>query len=89
MGNEHQWDGVDRRDSWNQHEKLVLNHITESKIEINNIKNDLNNIKITLAEFRIELKQIVSSSASRTSGIISVAVSVVSGLIMYFLIGKA
>lgn len=88
MGNEN-WDGINRRhEGWNQYEKLVLNHITESKAEIKDIKADVSNIQITLAGFKVELKQIISSSATRTSSYISLAISVISGVVLYFLIGK-
>lgn len=93
MGNEQpHWDGSTERrniEGWSQYEKLVLNHISESKSEIKDIKEDVNEIKVTLAEFKVELKQSISSSATRTSGIVSIAISVVSGIIMYFLTGKA
>ena len=89
MGNEN-WDGIDRRQDadWLQYKQKVLSDINDTKQDIKDIKTDVTAIKLTLAEFKVELKQIISSSATRTSSYVSLAISVISGVILYFLIGK-
>jgi hypothetical protein len=44
-------------------------------------------MQVGFAEMRVEVKQIVSSSATKTSGIVSVIVSVISGAILFFVTG--
>ena len=82
------WDGVtERRGSadWLQDKQWVLSDIKETKADVSDVKKDVTDIKIGLAELRIELKQIVSQSASRTSTWVSLVVSVISGIIVYFM----
>lgn len=81
------WDGIERRDStdWLHYKQKVLSDIKETKDDVADMKDDVTDIKIGLAELRVELKQIVSQSATRTSTWVSLLVSVISGIIVYFM----
>lgn len=82
------WDGTERRETdWLQYKQKVLSDIKETKDDVAGIKDDVTDIKITLAELRLELKQIVGKSAAATSTWVSLAVSVISGIIVYVLTG--
>lgn len=83
------WDGTERRDStdWLQYKQKVLSDIKETKDDVADMKDDVTDIKISLAELRVELKQIVGKSASITSTWVSLIVSVISGVIVYFMTG--
>lgn len=84
------WDGItERRDStdWLQYKQKVLSDIKDTKDDVADMKDDVTDIKIGLAELRIELKQIVGKSAATTSTWVSLLVSVISGVIVYFMTG--
>lgn len=85
------WDGTTERridTDWLQNKQKVLSDIKDTKDDVKDIKEDVTDIKITLAELRLEIKQVVSKSATTTSSWISLAVSVVSGVIIYFITGQ-
>ena len=42
-------------------------------------------MKITLAEMRVEIKQIVSKSATTTSSIVSTIISIASGVVIFMI----
>ena len=90
MGTANQeWDGLDRRQAtgWDRYEIKVLSDIKNIQDEVGGIKKDMSSMQVGFAEMRIEVKQIVSSSATKTSGIVSVIVSVISGAILFFVTG--
>lgn len=90
MGTANQeWDGYDRRHAtgWDRYEVKVLSDIKNVQEEVGEIKKDMSKMQVAFAEMKVEVKQIVSSSATRTSGIVSIIVSVVSGVIMYLVTG--
>lgn len=90
MGTANQeWDGHDRRQmtGWDRYEIKVLSDIKNIQEEVVGIKKDMSNMQIGFAEMKMEVKQIVGASATKTSGVVSVIVSVVSGIIMFFVTG--
>lgn len=90
MGTANQeWDGPDRRQAtgWDRYEIKVLSDIKNIQDEVGGIKKDMSSMQVGFAEMRVEVKQIVSSSATKTSGIVSVIVSVISGAILFFVTG--
>ena len=90
MGTANQeWDGVDRRHltGWDRYELKVLSDIKNIQDEVKDVKDDVSQMQVAFAEMKVELKQIVGSSATRTSGVVSVIVSVISGVIMFLITG--
>ena len=90
MGTANQeWDGVDRRHAtgWDRYEMKVLSDINNIQAEVKDVKEDMSKMQIAFAEMKVEVKQIVGASATKTSGIVSVLVSVVSGIILFALTG--
>lgn len=90
MGTANQeWDGPDRRQAtgWDRYEIKVLSDIKSIQEEVGEIKKDMSNMQIGFAEMKMEVKQIVGASATKTSGVVSVIVSVISGVIMFFVTG--
>ena len=90
MGTANQeWDGPDRRQAtgWDRYEIKVLSDIKSIQEEVGGIKKDMANMQIGFAEMKMEVKQIVGASATKTSGVVSVIVSVISGVIMFFVTG--
>ncbi len=90
MGTANQeWDGSDRRhpNGWDRYEMKVLSDIKNIQDEVKDVKEDVSKMQIAFAEMKVELKQIVGASATRTSGIVSVVVSVISGVIMFVVTG--
>ena len=91
MGTANQeWDGYDRRytTGWDRYEVKVLSDIKNIQEEVGDIKKDMSNMQIAFAEMKMEVKQIVSASATKTSSVVSIVVSVVSGVIMYLVTGS-
>ena len=84
-----EWDGTDRRHAtgWDRYEIKVLSDIKNMQEEVKDVREDVGKIQVAFAEMKVELKQIVGASAARTSGIVSVLVSVVSGAIMFLITG--
>lgn len=84
-----EWNGSDRRQAtgWDRYEIKVLSDIKNIQDEVGGIKKDMSSMQVGFAEMRVEVKQIVSSSATKTSGIVSVIVSVISGAILFFATG--
>jgi hypothetical protein len=66
----------------------VLSDIKNIQEEVGDIKKDMSNMQIAFAEMKMEVKQIVSASATKTSSVVSITVSVVSGVIMYLVTGS-
>ena len=90
MGTANQeWDGTDRRspNGWDRYELKVLSDIKNIQDEVKDVKEDMSKMQIAFAEMKVEVKQIVSSSATKTSGWVSLGVSLVSGLIIFWLTG--
>lgn len=89
MGNNHEWDGVDRRNptGWDRYEMKVLSDISEVKGEIKDIKTTISQMQIGFTEMKTELKQVVSASATKTSSVVSTIVSTIGGIIVYVLTG--
>lgn len=85
----HEWDGTDRRhtNGWDRYEMKVLSDIKNIQDEVKDVKEDVSKMQIAFAEMKVELKQIVGASATRTSGIVSIVVSVISGVIMFMVTG--
>ena len=85
-----EWDGYDRRHTtgWDRYEVKVLSDIKNIQEEVGDIKKDISNMQIAFAEMKMEVKQIVSASATKTSSVVSIVVSVVSGVIMYLVTGS-
>ena len=83
------WDGTERRDStdWLQYKQKVLSDIQDTKEDVKDIKDDVMDIKMALTELKIEIKQIVGKSATTTSTWVSMAVSVISGIVIYYITG--
>lgn len=85
------WHGDQERraaSNWDKYETKVLEDIKEVKGEVKVIQSEIRGIEITLAEMKIEIKQIVNKSATTTSSIVSVVISIISGIILYFVTGK-
>ena len=84
------WDRTERMidTDWLRDKQKVLSDIKDTKEDVKDIKGDVTDIKITLAELKVEIKQIVSKSATSTSSWISLGVSIVSGVIIYFVTGQ-
>jgi septal ring factor EnvC (AmiA/AmiB activator) len=84
-----EWDGTERRidTDWLRDKQKVLSDIKDTKDDVKDIKEDVMDIKITLAELKVEIKQIVNKSATTTSSWISLAVSIISGIAIYFITG--
>ena len=76
MGNNHEWDGVDRRNptGWDRYEMKVLSDITDVKKEVADIKKDMSAMQLGFTEMKMEVKQIVSSSATKTSSVVCTGV---------------
>ena len=89
MGNNHEWDGVDRRNptGWDRYEMKVLSDISDVKGEIKDIKTTIAQMQIGFTEMKTELKQVVSASATKTSSVVSTIVSTIGGIIVYVLTG--
>mgnify|MGYP003586275028 CR=1 FL=1 len=90
MGTANQeWDETDRRNpnGWDRYEIKVLSDIKNIQEEVKDVKDDMSKMQIAFAEMKVEVKQIVSSSATKTSGWVSLGVSLVSGLIIFWLTG--
>lgn len=85
----HEWDGYDRRNpnGWERHEVKVLSDITEIKKEVDDIKKGMTDMQIGFAEMKMEVKQIVGASATKTSGVVSTIITTVGGIIVYVLTG--
>lgn len=91
MGTANQeWDGPDRRNpnGWDRYEMKVLSDIQNIQGEVKEVKDNMGKMQVSFAEMRIELKQIVSASAAKTSAIVSLAVAVVSGVVVWFITGN-
>ena len=89
MGNNHEWDGIDRRNptGWDRYEMKVLSDISDVKGEIKDIKTTIAQMQIGFTEMKTELKQVVSASATKTSSVVSTIVSTIGGIIVYVLTG--
>ena len=89
MGNNHEWDGVDRSNptGWDRYEMKVLSDISDVKGEIKDIKTTIAQMQIGFTEMKTELKQVVSASATKTSSVVSTIVSTIGGIIVYVLTG--
>ena len=89
MGNNHEWDGVDRRNptGWDRYEMKVLSDISDVKGEIKDIKTTISQMQIAFTEMKTELKQVVSASATKTSSVVSTIITTVGGIIVYVLTG--
>ena len=90
VGTNQEWDGQhDRRNpsSWDRYEVKVLSDIKSIQDEVGEIKKDISRVQVGFAEMKIELKQIVGDSATKTSGIVSTVVSIIGGVIVYVLTG--
>lgn len=87
MGTANQeWDGTtDRRNptGWDRYEMKVLADISNIQTEVKEIKVSMSQMQIGFAEMKMEVKQIVSESATKTSSIVSTIVSVIGGVVMY------
>jgi seryl-tRNA synthetase len=84
-----EWDGTERGidTDWLRDKQKVLSDIKDTKEDVKDIKEDVTDIKITLAELKVEIKQIVNKSVTTTSSWISLVVSVISGIAIYFITG--
>lgn len=92
MGTANQeWDGLDRRhtNGWDRYEMKVLSDIKNMQDEVKDVREDVSKMQVAFAEMKVELKQIVGASATRTSSVISIVVNVIGGVIMFLLIGKS
>jgi hypothetical protein len=90
MGTANQeWDGYDRRHTtgWDRYEVKVLSDIKNIQEEVGSIKKDMSNMQIAFAEMKMEVKQIVSASATKTSSVVSTIITTVGGIIVYVLTG--
>lgn len=90
MGTANQeWDGYDRRHTtgWDRYEVKVLSDIKNIQEEVGDIKKDMSNMQIAFAEMKMEVKQIVSASATKTSSVVSTIITTVGGIIVYVLTG--
>ena len=89
MGNNHEWDGVDRRNptGWDRYEMKVLSDISDVKGEIKDIKTTISQMQIAFTEMKTELKQVVRASATKTSSVVSTIITTVGGIIVYVLTG--
>ena len=89
MGNNHEWDGVDRRNptGWDRYEMKVLSDITDVKKEVADVKKDMMVMQLGFTEMKMEVKQIVSSSATKTSSIVSTLITTIGGIVLYVLTG--
>lgn len=90
MGTANQeWDGHDRRQAvgWDRYEMKVLSDIENIQEEVGDIKKTMSSMQIAFAEMKMEVKQIVSASATKTSSVVSTIVSVIGGVIVYVLTG--
>ena len=90
MGTANQeWDGYDRRytTGWDRYEVKVLSDIKNIQEEVGSIKKDMSNMQIAFAEMKMEVKQIVSASATKTSSVVSTIITTVGGIIVYVLTG--
>lgn len=90
MGTANQeWDGIDRRHQpgWEKYEYKVLTDIKEVKEEVKEIRGDVTKIQLELAKMGMEIKQVVSKSATTTSTGVSLAISVISGVIIWLITG--
>lgn len=84
-----EWNGEDRRSpiGWDRYEMKVLSDIDDVKKEVADIKKDMTTMQMGFAEMKMEVKQIVGASATKTSSIVSIIVSVVSGVVVFMLTG--
>ena len=90
MGTANQeWDGTDRRhaNGWDRYEMKVLSDIKNIQDEVKDVKEDVSKMQIAFAEMKVELKQIVGASATRTSSVVSTVISIVSGVVVFLLTG--
>lgn len=88
MGTANQdWDEIDRRHStgWDRYEMKVLSDIKNIQDEVKEVKGDVSKMQVAFAEMRVEIKQIVSASATKTSSVVSTIVSTIGGIIVYVL----
>lgn len=85
-----EYHGQERRVStdWPEYKPIILNDIKETKQEVKEITKDMTAMKITLAEMRVEIKQIVSKSATTTSSIVSTIISIASGIVIFMITGN-
>lgn len=90
MGTANQeWDGLDRRhpNGWDRYEIKVLSDIKDMQEEVSEVKKDMGKMQVAFAEMKVEIKQIVGASATKTSGWVSLGVSIVSGIVIFLLTG--
>lgn len=67
----------------------VLSDIDNMKSEVKDVKEAMSKMQVSFAEMKVEIKQIVGSSATKTSSAISILVNVIGGVIMFLLVGKS
>ena len=86
---QHEWDGNERRNGadWFQYKHMILADIKGTKDDVKEIKEDVLDIKLALTELKLEIKQVVNKSATTTSSIISTIISIVGGVVIWFLTG--
>jgi hypothetical protein len=87
MENGHNWDGIDRRNDQElikyKVERIILD-MNSTKDDTEKIKRDIVDIKLLMTEMKMELKNIVGRSSAITSSIVSLVITVIGGVIGYF-----
>lgn len=82
------WDGIDRRGEQEvtkyKVERVILD-MKETRADVEVIKKDMVDIKMIMTEMKAELKQIVGRSSAYTSSIVSIVVSVIGGVVVYYM----
>lgn len=84
-----EWDGHDRRhpNGWDRYEVKVLSDIKDIREEVAEVKKNMSTMQVSFAEMKVELKQVVGASATRTSSIVSIVVNIIGGVIIFLLTG--
>lgn len=87
MENGHSWDGIDRRNDQElikyKVERIILD-MNSTKDDTEKIKKDIVDIKLLMTEMKMELKNIVGRSSAITSSIVSLVITVIGGVVGYF-----
>lgn len=85
-----EWDEIERRGSselTTYKFKVLEESIEDIKDEVKESRKEVKEFMKDMIEMKVELKQLVGKSAATTSSWISLAISILSGVAIYFITG--